>query len=279
MKSIALFVAVAMAAAMGIQTAHADKPVTLTLKPYAKTDLRTVDVTLGDRTSPFIFDTGGGMMLINPDQIPNAGCQPFGQVTGFRATGEALSMPRCGPIAMDIGGFHTTDEVTIFDLTSLIGKDAPPVGGLMGMTPFSHTAITLDLAHDRVVVETPRSLKKRVSHMHPLKLRIVRGAGGDIVPFIQVQAKTGTLWMEVDSGNNGPAFLTATAGEQLGIELNKDEKKKVDLDVIGLGKVPVTVMSRKMIFDGQLNPEFLKQMVITFDFAHGKAWARMNAVK
>lgn len=278
MKSTALFLAVAATAATGIPNANADKPMTLSLKPYAGTSLRTVDVTLGDRTSPFIFDTGGGSMLINPDQIPNAGCKPFGQVTGFRATGEALSMPRCGPIAMNIDGFKTTDEVAVFDLTRLIGKDAPPVGGLMGMTPFSNTAVTLDMANDRAIVETPASLKKRVRHMQPLNLRIVRGAGGDIVPFIQIKAKTGTLWMEVDSGNNGPAFLSPVAAKQMGIELNKDDKKKVDLDVIGLGKIPVTVMNRKMIFDGQLNPEFLKQMVITFDFAHGKAWAKRNAM-
>lgn len=277
MKIKTLLAAALAALTLGGCQSDSTRPVTLTLKPYAGTSLRTVDVTIGGRTSPFIFDTGGGNLFINPDQVANAGCKPFGKATGFRADGQPISVPRCGPIAVQIGGFHAKTEVNVFDLSALLGKKAPPVGGLLGMTPFRDQAITLDMAHDRVIVETPKSLHRRIRDMHPIRARIARGPGGDVEPFIQVRAKSGTLWMEVDSGNNGPVFLSSTAADQLGIKLNKGERRKLDLDVVGLGKVPVTVVRRDMIYDGQLNPAFLKKMTITFDFASGRAWARMNS--
>ena len=245
----------------------------LDLKPYAGTDLRTVDVTVGGQSSPFIFDTGGGLTILTPEQIKNAGCAPFGQVVGFRADGSKLTMHRCGPVIIEIGGYRVREEVEPFDLMSLLGKGAPPVGGLLGLNAFDGKAVTLDLAHNRVVVETRHSLARRIRDMHPIPIRIVRGAGGDVEPFIEVRARTGTLWMEVDSGNNGPVFLAPNAQQQLGIQIPQGKKRRLDLDVVGLGKIPATVASRNMIYDGQLDPGFLKQLVLTVDFNRRKAWA------
>lgn len=253
---------------------HPAMPVTLTLKPYAGTDLRTVDVAVGGKTSAFIFDTGGGLTILTPEQIRNAGCTPFGQVTGFRADGSKLTMQRCGPVTLDIGAYRVREEVEPFDLMALLGKGAPPVGGLLGLDAFDGKAVTFDLAHDRVVIETRHSLARRIRSMQPVHVRIVRGAGGDVEPFIEVRAGTGTLWMEVDSGNNGPVFLAPHAQQQLGIRIPKGGTQRLDLDVTGLGKVPVKAASRAMIYDGQLNPAFLKQLTLTVDFNHRKAWAR-----
>ncbi len=255
------------------------RPTVLSLTPYAGTDLRTVNVMVGGTTSPFIFDTGGGLVVLTPEQISTAGCKPFGQVTGFRADGTKIVMQRCGPVALDVDGYRVDQEVERFDLMSLLGKGAPAVGGLMGLAAFDGKAVTLDLAHDRFVVETRRSLRGRIRDMRPIPVRIVRGAGGDLVVFIEIQAKTGTLWMEVDTGNNGPVFLAPHAQVQLGIHLPKGKDRPLDLEVIGLGAVPVQAASRDMIYDGELDPAFLRQMVLTVDFNHRKAWARyVNSV-
>ncbi|HEY1890109.1 MAG TPA: aspartyl protease family protein [Steroidobacteraceae bacterium] len=251
-------------------------PIQLTLQPYANTDLRTVEVTVNGHEMPFIFDTGAGITGLTPDAAHYAGCTPFGQDTGFRADGGKIVLSRCGPVTLAIEGYRATGEVAEFDIMKMLGKGAPPVGGIVGLASFDGHAVTLDLAHDRVTIETRRSLARRIRGMRPISVRIVRGAGGDVEPFIEVRAKTGTLWMEADSGNNGPVFLTPMAQQQLGISIPAHSKRQLDLDVIGLGPVPINAASRDMIFDGQLDPAFLRQMELTVDFEHGRAWARLD---
>jgi hypothetical protein len=250
--------------------------VQLTLEPYANTDLRTTEVTVNGHESPFIFDTGAGLTILTPEQARFAGCTPFGLDTGFRADGGKVTSSRCGPLTLEIGRYRVDREVAEFDLLKLLGKGAPPVGGIVGLASFEGHALTIDLLHDRVTIETPRSLAHRIGGMHPVNVRIVRGAGGDVVPFIEVRAKTGTLWMEVDSGNNGPVFLAPHAQQQLGISIAAHGKRQLDLDVIGLGPVPVTAASRDLIYDGQLDPAFLRQIQLTVDIEHGRAWASFN---
>ncbi|MDE3216732.1 MAG: nuclear transport factor 2 family protein [Gemmatimonadota bacterium] len=250
-----------------------EAPHEIELHPYAGTDLRTVTVAIGDSTRPFIFDTGAGFTVIAPDETGAAGCTPFGRVVGFRADGQQMAMPRCGPVRLGIGGYAARGEVGVLDLSPLLGKGAPPVGGLVGLASFGGQAITLDLAHDRVTVETPASLAARVRAMHPIHVRLVRGAGGDVVPFIEARADTGTLWLEMDSGNNGPVFLAPHALRQLGLSVEKGKRAEASLDVIGLGPVPATVAGRDMVYDGQLDPAFLRRIVVTIDLATGRAWA------
>ncbi|HEV2271904.1 MAG TPA: aspartyl protease family protein [Steroidobacteraceae bacterium] len=252
------------------------RPVQLTLRPYANTELRTLQVTVNGHESPFIFDTGAGMTVLTPEEVRYAACTPFGQVTGFRADGGKVISARCGPVTLTVADYRVEREVAEFDLAKLLGKGAPPIGGILGLASFDGRAVTLDLAHDRVTIETRRSLARRIRGMRPISVRIVRGAGGDVVPFIEARAKTGTLWMEVDSGNDGPVFLAPYAQRQLGISIPVHGKRALDLDVIGLGPVPVTAGSRDMIYDGQLDPAFLRQIQLTIDFGRGKAWARFD---
>ncbi|MGH7690155.1 MAG: hypothetical protein ACREN3_11170, partial [Gemmatimonadaceae bacterium] len=257
--------------------AQTNGPLTVALGPYAGTALRTVDVAVGPHTRPFIFDTGAGFTVLTPDEVADAGCTPFGDVVGFRADGQRLSMQRCGPVDLEIGGYTVRREFGVFDLNALLGKGAPPVGGLVGLSSFDGRAITLDLAHDRLTVETPRSLAARVAGMYRIHLRLARGAGGDVVPFIEVRAHTGTLWLEVDSGNDGPVFLAPHAMEQLALHISRGGRTTLALDVIGLGTIPVRAATRDLVFDGQLDPAFLRQIVLTIDLATGHAWAARAA--
>ncbi|HET9106838.1 MAG TPA: hypothetical protein VFN79_06570 [Steroidobacteraceae bacterium] len=95
-------------------------------------------------------------------------------------------------------------------------------------------------------------------------------------PFIEARARTGTLWLEVDSGNNGPVFLAPHAQRQLAITIPARGRRELDLDVIGLGRVPVTAASRGMIFDGELDPAFLRRILLTIDLRRDRAWARLD---
>jgi hypothetical protein len=263
--------------ALAVGNSAGAHPIQLTLAPYANTGLRTMEVTVNGHKSPFIFDTGGAITVLTPKETRYAGCSPFGQITGFRADGGRVTTSRCGPVALQIGRYRVDRGVAEFDLRKLLGKGAPPIGGIIALASFDGRALTIDLAHDRVTIETRRSLARRSRTMRPVKVRIVRDAGGGVEPFIEVRARTGTLWMEVDSGNNGPVFLPPHAERQLGISIPEHGSRHLDLDVIGLGRVPVTAASRRIIYDGQLDPVFLRQILLTIDLAHGRAWARFNA--
>ncbi|MBW4051502.1 MAG: hypothetical protein HIU85_08580 [Proteobacteria bacterium] len=251
-------------------------PIRLKLSRYIpNSGLRTVEVTVNGHESPFILDTGAGATVLTPQEIRHAGCKPFGKVTQFRAQGGKVTSSRCGPVKLAIGGYQVDRDVQVFDLGRLLGK-APPVGGILGLASFWGRAVTLDLAHDRLTIESRRSLARRIRAMRPIRVRITRDQAGAVVPFIEVRARTGTLWLEVDSGNDGPVFLAPHAQRQLAISIPPRAQRPLGLDVIGLGRVPVSAASRRLIFDGELDPAFLRQIVLTIDLRHGRAWARFD---
>lgn len=295
-RAIVLFFS---AAALGLAPqAHAQaapgatgssRPIVLPLEPYADTPLKAVAVTMGGKTVPFLFDTGGGLTVVTPEAADTLGCTPFGQVTGFRADGEKITEKRCGPVALRIGAYGTTDEVGVFDLMGMIrkqveharkaGRDVPmppTIGGLVGLSSFKGRIVTLDYAHDRIVVETPASARARIRSMQPVAARVVTEASGSMNVLLQARAQTGTLWLQVDSGNNGPTFLSPHAAAQLGITLPKDKQEPLDIDLIGLGKVPASVRLRPMIYDGQLGIGTIRKLVLTIDLADGRAWAELS---
>ena len=56
----------------------ADHPARIQLTTYAGL-LRSVSVTVGSATHPFILDTGGGETMITPDLASGIGCKPYGR--------------------------------------------------------------------------------------------------------------------------------------------------------------------------------------------------------
>ncbi|MBP1474524.1 hypothetical protein J7I44_09430 [Frateuria sp. MAH-13] len=274
------------ATARGVQT----QPIVIPLHPYADTPLQTVKASIGGQAIPFLFDTGGGLTFVTPGVADTLGCQPFGQATGFRADGEKIAFPRCGPIRFGMSGYGAQGEVGVFDLMAMIRQQVeaarkqghevampPTLGGLIGLSSFRHQVLTLDYAHDRIVVETPQSMRARVATMTPLDVRVATLPSGAIEVFVRATAAKGTLWLQLDSGNNGPTFLAPHAIEQLGLDLPKGEKKDVALDLTHFGSVAATVARRDMIYDGQLGIGLIGKMVITIDLQHDRAWAAMNA--
>jgi len=252
--------------------------VELPLRPYVA-GLTTVAVGVAGDTLPFILDTGGGITLVTPRVAERAGCTPFGRTVAFRAVGERLDMPRCGPVRLSLGPLTLQGEAAYFDLARLLGG-APPVGGLVTLQTFQDRAITLDLARGRLVVETDASLAERVRGMTPLKVRLAHQAGGASVDlFLGIETPQGTVWMEVDSGNGGPVMISPPAALQLGVALDEREIRPVRLPVAGLGAVEVRAIRRDLIYDGLLNADFVRGMLLTVDLRSGRAWAKLNPVQ
>ena len=276
-RLIALLLALTLPVATSLDAQRQTEPLYLPLRSYAGTALRSLTVSIAGRTGPFIFDTGAGITLLNASDSVSGACTPFGRFTGFRATGQLVTSQRCGALALGIGTFATSTEMVLFDLAPLLGKEAPPIGGLLALSAFAGQALTLDYANNVLIVETRESLAKRVMAMRPISARLTNGAGGDAELFLEVRAKVGTLWLHLDSGNNGPVLLSTHAFEQLGLPRTEGRGPVTPLEFIGLGPVPLRIGARDMIYDGQLNPAFLEQVVLTIDFQTRRAWAAMAA--
>jgi len=227
-------------------------PIEVPLTAYIA-NLRTLAVKLGNETVPFLLDTGGGFTVLTPEVARAAGCVPFGRVTGFRSSGERLDMRRCGPVSMRLGPLTVRTEAAIMGVMALL-KGAPPIGGVVSLHTFQDGAFTLDLAANRLVVESRRSLAQRITKMPRVSIRTSRQAGGAALDvFLAIDTSGGSIWLELDSGNAGPVLLSPHALTQLGLSLLEDQPRQVTLNVRGLGPTPLEVAVKDLIDDGLLN--------------------------
>lgn len=252
-------------------TTAAEPLATIELSPYVG-KLRTITLRIGDVTGPYLFDTGGGVTCISPEVAGQVGCTPWGHAAGFRLTGEQIAFQWCGDMSLGAGPVPVMVEVSVFDLGALLG-DAPPLNGLASVHTFEHQPFTLDVDQGVLILESPLSLARRAAGMARLTARFANQAGGASVdPFVEVHAETGTLWLELDSGNIGRTLLAPHAFEQLGLESTDDQV--AELDIAGLGPVPLEIrMIEGCIYDGVLSIELFEGRRITFDAEGGEIWA------
>lgn len=250
-----------------------DAPLELQLSPYVG-EFRTVTVHAGAIEAPFLFDSGGGATVISLATAKAIGCTPFGRGIGFRHDGGRVEGQRAGPVDLSIGGFRRTGEVGVLDLDAMFAG-MPKIGGIVSLETFDGRAITLDLAHERLVVETASSLETRTKRARELRTRIARpSAGAALDVFVAVDGRHGPLWFELDSGNVAPVLLAPHAFAELGVDAPAaGGTRKLDLPVRGLGPVTCEVEAKEMIYDGLLNAEFCRRFAITLDLATGRSWA------
>ena len=257
------------------------KPVEIQLQPYRR-GLRGINVEIGNRQRFFLFDTGGGLTTISNEVAKQAGFRPYGQLCGYRMSGERLTMPHCGPMAMAVAGLTIHPDAAVFDIGSVLPKGWPPVDGTLSLHSFRNYPMTLDLANSHLTLETQQSLKQRIAKMHELTISIERATEGRAVDlYIQAQAKRGKLWLLVDSGNIAGMVLAPHALHQLGIAPPPDtggERRlaRIKLNLSGLGSVTTPALVQNLIHDGALDVNMLEQMVLTVDIVRQRAWARWH---
>jgi hypothetical protein len=240
--------------------------------------LKSIQVSVGGETLPFILDTGGGFTIVTPEVAKKTGCVPFGRLTGFRHNGERIETQRCSKTTFGLGGMNVAVETAVYDLMAVLRQsgDLPLVGGLIALNLFEKIPITLDYANEKLILESPASFQEQINGMKPLSVRLSRqGGGASIDLFVEVEAKTGTLWLELDSGNNGPVLLSKHAVAQLGLDPAQNNLS-VMLNIVGLGPVKNEVVVSDTIYDGLLNAKFLNETVLTLDLSAGKAWAKLR---
>lgn len=249
------------------------RPVLVPLEPYAGS-LRQVSVVANGKPLKLLLDTGGGVTLLTPAAAATVGCRVFGRATGFRMTGERVDVRRCADITLGIGGrMLAGTEVGVWDLSSVLPAGLPPIDGVLALGSFAGSAITLELARNRLTIETAASLKRRAAGMRPIRMRVATGeGGGQLTVYVAARAPAGPLWLLLDSGNLAGVLMAPHALEQLGASVSQESER--DLDVIGMGPIRTRLIPKDLIHDGALGYEFMRRAVWTLDLASGRGWVR-----
>lgn len=243
---------------------------TLPLTPYLEV-LRTIKVVVGGDTLDFLLDTGGGITTISPGVASRLGCQASGRITGFRMRGERVTTPSCADVALSIGGVTIRTDVGVFDMMSLIGPDRPPVDGMVSLQTFAGRAVTLDLAGGVLVIESRRSLGRRLSRGTELHGRLANGqAGAALDLFLMVPGQDRGLWLLWDSGHIGPLYLAPHAAPLLGLDTLVSREAVLRLSPTT--SAPTRFAVRDIIYDGVIGEPLIARYRWTVDLATGRVW-------
>ncbi len=235
----------------------------------------TVQASVGGRERTFLFDTGEGVTMITPALARDLGCEPWGNVTAFRMTGERLDLPRCDDVAFEMGEHAYTAPTTIvYDLGKL-DADTARLDGSIGLDLFAGRIITIRFASRQIVIETPGSLAARMKSGLEVPVRLVRGAEGAALDVnIGVNTPRGRAWMELDSANAGPTiFVSPQIAPHLGLRADIRTAQPVSAtirrDVVFTGQARVFP---NMIMDGNIGMQLMGRRDLTVDLGSGRAW-------
>ena len=104
-----------------------------------------------------------------------------------------------------------------------------------------------------------------------LRIGMARSGGGlALEVFVAARAAPGLLWLQLDSGNTGPAILAPHAAALLGVPDEPDAPVPIDLP--DLGPTTLSVVVGEIIYDGNLGQAFLEGRALALDLARGRAW-------
>ena len=244
---------------------------TISLGTIPGTHLRTMRVKVAGDSSDFLFDTGNGTTLIDQSIVSKIGCTPGGNGVGFRMTGEKLSGPRCDSVPVAVGGVAANLRAGIVDMAALLGRSSSSLHGAVSLALFRGRTITLDLAHNRLIVESEASARDRVRQMHEIPARLATGMSGeDLDVFVATRVKNSDAWLEWDSGHQASTFIAPHIAKLFGLT---DNGARADVSFVWGGDSVVTpVQVHDIIYDGVLSAAYIERATWTVDLASGRMW-------
>lgn len=247
------------------------KPVEIVLD-HGRGHARTIQVDIAGTRHTMLFDTGGGVTAISPALAQELGCTS-GTSIGLRMTGERVDTPLCRDLELRVGGQLVHTEAAVIDLAAMLPKDGPEVAGMISLSTLDGLAVSLDLAHERLWIESKASLAARTKKATSLAFRRATGiSGGQLSPFVGVPTSGGTVWLEVDSGHGAPTFVTPNASKLLGVP-KAAATGEVDLRLAPRLTAHVPVVVRKdLVLDGVLSAATVARTVWTFDLRSDALW-------
>jgi hypothetical protein len=195
-------------------------------------------------------------------------------VIGFN--GSRLDWPHCENVTVTTpAGPFTAPSALVSDINNLLEKGMPPVEGLIGLDIFADKVITLESAAQRLVLESPASLKARLANAREVPLRRVRDGQGLALTYdLGVPTPKGLAWMEIDSGNiSGTMMVSTWVAPLFGLDPANREIQTVKGEVLPGIKLPEKArVVPNMIMDGLIGADFLKGWNLTIDQKAARAW-------
>lgn len=267
-----LFLAVAGLLFISAAAATTQPQAVFKLESYRKTV--ALHATVHGHDGLFLLDTAGGITLLSPAFAKKAGCKPWGRLSGFRMMGQRLDAPRCDDIDFQLDGHLFRAPVTlVFDVASLMAKDAAPVAGSIALDLFAGKTITVDIPGRRLIVESAASLQARIAHARELPVLLSREMQGRaLAASVGVATSKGMLWFELDTGNGGTILVTQPYAALLGLDPTAKGSQQANFPIAAGLRAQGTAFTPDMILDGNLGMPFLRDKVITLDLQTGRLW-------
>ncbi len=275
MKTALLALAISLAACASAP-AQTESPLIIPLTPLRER-LRTVEVSANGAAGTFLFDSAGGVTMVSPDFARRAGCTPSGRGVGFRMNGDRLDTPLCRGLNLDIGDRHWTPrQIGVLDLTPYLAPGQTAPDGNLGLDAFEGRVVTLDVAHNALIVETPTSLAARIDGAVEVPMRLSRESqGASLSANIGVPIAGGLAWFELDSGNGGTVLVSKHLAAAFHLDANAQGPQALSLDIApGIHLSTDRAFTPDLILDGNLGMPFLSRFVVTLDLTNERAWLR-----
>lgn len=234
----------------------------------------TLRAEIGGATRRLLLDTGGGITLVSSATAKAAGCEPWGRRTGYNMFGKRFEGPACNGLSVSIAGRRYVPAITgLVNMAALNPADSA-LDGIAALDLFDGRAVTLDLSHGRLIVESPASLRARVGAMRPLPIRLKREVEGlALAVTTGIPTSRGWLWMELDSGNGGTVLVSKPVAALVGLDSSVAARQPADFAVTNGVRVHTTdAFTPDLIMDGNLGMPFLRNWVITLDLQAGTGW-------
>ena len=271
-----LFGLPAPARGMGPQSA----PGLIHLEPYLG-DHWAFRASIKGREQLFLLDTGGGLTAVSPGAAGEIGCEPWGQLTGFRMRGDRLDLKRCDNVELDAGDMVLRIPATgIWDFSKILPKDAPPIAGNVGLDAFAGHVITLDIGNRQLVIETPKSLKARIAAAKEVPVQFIKEAEGYSTTIAAaLDTPKGRIWMHLDSGDDVPITIGSHVSGVLGLDPQEKGAQSFNTSLAGGVALRGSAYVKDIIFDGNVGAPVISGWIMTMDLVHQRLWiapARKN---
>jgi hypothetical protein len=240
-------------------------------------NLKKVNVTIGSNSYSFLFDSGGGETFISPEIAKSLGKTIYGSTTGFRMSGEMIKYSKTDSISLNIYRttiFHST--IGILDIMSLLPEGFSKLDGVISLKSFHDKILTLDLANNRIILETTSSYRKLIKNKNALQSRFANGPdGNELIIFLGIRKQKHLYWFLFDSGNLGELLLSHHTAYEWGLESNRESQWKQlgSLNInIGIKQFTTEAASKDIIYDGSLNFAILCKATFIINFSQKQIW-------
>ena len=244
------------------------------LEPTADGLLKVHAIVAG-HAGTFLFDSGSGFSNISPGFASTIGCHPWGQITGFRMTGQRLDVQHCDHVTLSLAGrSFSLRAVGVFDLSKYLPSEVGPIDGTIALDLFANKAFTFSYGGHFIRLLDRNDLALRSKRLKALPLHVVRDAEGlALTVNFPVITSAGTAWFELDSGNTSPFTIVSKAIAPL-FGLTADDKGApwICVHLADAARFQGKARVLDLILDGNLGTSFLSSHDVTIDLERATAW-------